>query len=79
MSHKFKVEIELEDGRFCDGCPLIDDLRDRVDYDTCFISLDVLRGKNMGKRAGKILDQGLKPNGKGQTLRPQACIDKYGK
>ena len=23
MSHKFTVEIELEDARYCDGCPLL--------------------------------------------------------
>lgn len=66
MSHKFTIEIELEDGRFCDGCPLI--YSDDWGYHCILLDIESV----------SPIFSWEKHDGGGDWLRPRACIDRYG-
>ncbi len=68
----FKVEVMLDNAKYCDGCPFID-----YGLLSCFFGLDVTRTP----KKGNIKSQGLKQELGSmplKVLRPQPCIDKYG-
>lgn len=65
MSHKFTIEIELEDGRFCDGCP-------------CRHAYEYGGSPECQNEKLFILGETLQYNPQLKTIRPQPCLDKYG-
>lgn len=65
MTHKFTIEIELEDGQFCDGCPCRY-FTEHGGSPECTNEELFMLGKSLE------YDKGIK------TKRPQVCIDRYG-
>lgn len=41
MAYKFTVEIELEDGRFCDGCPCLKRNAHNSYFDQCSLNFGI--------------------------------------